>query len=87
MSCFEWHYGVVLHKPDDESISQIDRFASIGEIYTIDDKSVTWNEVQLTYFESIDELKKNLRMLLDDIENYEPINYPDDFYPELMSEL
>lgn len=82
MSKMTWRYGIVLHKP--EHTEHVFMFASIGEIFEIDGKPAYWVEASLTYFESVDELKENLRTIENDILQAEPIIYPDDFCPELM---
>jgi hypothetical protein len=74
-----WHYGIVLHKPESKLIN-LEFYASVAEIFTDGDGiPVGWVEASLTYFESIDDLTEALQMIVDDIEKYDPIIYPDDF--------
>jgi hypothetical protein len=78
---FTWHYGIVLHKPEDNEIHlEGGYFASVAEIYT--DKEgipLAWSEASLTYFEGIDDLKDTLKMIIEDLDKTKPIIYPDDF--------
>jgi hypothetical protein len=79
----EWHYGIVLHKADKRAVAGKDGWLqSVGEIHTINGIPVCWSETSLSNFVSYQDILNKLRIIVDDLQRFFPLRYPDDFTKE-----